>query len=53
VVEQIVALRNFIVNLGEGGRADCYPEKFIVNRGEAEVNNEISRDNNLLYHSLS
>ena len=24
----------------EGGRADCYPEKFIVNQGEAEVDNE-------------
>jgi hypothetical protein len=37
----------------EGGRADCYPEQFIVNRGEAEVDNEISRGNNLFYHPLS
>jgi hypothetical protein len=29
------------------------PEKFIVNRGEAEFDNEISRGNNLLYHPLS
>jgi hypothetical protein len=28
-------------------------EKFIVNRGEAEVDNEISRGNNLFYHPLS
>ena len=48
MVEQIVTPRNVIVNLG-----DCYPEKFIVNRGEAEVDNEISMGNNLLYHPLS
>jgi hypothetical protein len=34
---------------------ECSPEKFIVNRGEgeAEVDNEISRGNNLIYHPLS
>ena len=40
MVEQIVSPRNFIVNLD-----DCYPEKLIVNRGEAEVDNDISRGN--------
>ena len=48
MVEQIVTPRNFIVNLD-----DCYPEKLIVNRGEAEVDNDISRGNNLLNHPLS
>jgi hypothetical protein len=28
-------------------------EHFIVNRGEAQVDKEISRGNNLLYHPLS
>ena len=34
-----------IAHSWEGGRTDCYPEKFIVNR--------ISRGSNLLYHPLS
>ena len=37
----------------EGGKADCYPEKFVVNRSAAEVDNEILMDNNLLYHPLT
>ena len=43
----------YITHSWEGGRAECYPEKFIVNRGEAEVDNDISKGNNLLYLPLS
>jgi hypothetical protein len=46
-------MKHYINNIAEGGRAHCYLEKFIVNRGEAEVDNEISRGNNVLYHPLS
>ena len=49
MVEQIVISRNSlpseVTHSWEGGRAKCYHEKFIVNRGEAVVDNEISRGN--------
>jgi hypothetical protein len=53
VVEQIVTREIHCQPRREGGRADCYPEKCIVNQGVAEVDNDISRGNNLLYHPLS
>jgi hypothetical protein len=56
VVEQIVTSRNSlpteVTHSWEGGRAECYSEKLIVYRSEAEVDNEISRGNQGVTHFI-
>jgi hypothetical protein len=53
VVEQIVISRNFIVNLGFASVDNEFLGVTICSTTLAEVDNEISKGNNLLYHPLS